>query len=91
MRYDDYVKRIVSKMLGAKSNKYKFMDIQKKLLDIIYIIILSKNIYKKKCYLSIERICSLKKKLEEKELEEVQEPPIDIQIELKHEAIILDV
>ena len=48
MRYDDYVKRIVSKMLGAKSNKYKFMDIQKKLLDIIYIIILSKNIYKKK-------------------------------------------
>jgi len=37
LRYDDNVKRIVSKTLGTKSNKYKYMVIRKKLLDIIYI------------------------------------------------------
>ena len=54
------MKRIVSKNLGAKLDKYKFIEYPKKLLDIIYNIPLSKSICLKTCDFSRERICSLK-------------------------------
>jgi hypothetical protein len=59
--YDAYVKHIVSKKLWAKSDKCKFMRYPKKLLDIIYIIMLSKNVCLKTYYLYKKRICYWKK------------------------------
>jgi hypothetical protein len=44
LKFDASVKHIVSEKLWAKSNKYKFIRFLKKLLDIIYIILLSKNV-----------------------------------------------
>ena len=64
MCWNAYMKRIVSKNLGAKLDKYKFMEYPKKLLDIIYNIPLSKSICLKTCDFSRERICSLKEQWE---------------------------
>jgi hypothetical protein len=92
LKFDASVKHIVSEKLWAKSNKYKFIGFLKK--TIRYYLY---HLVEQKCFISEHATFLEKKHVLERssgktiELEEVEEPYTDIQIEHEHEVITLDV